>query len=190
LQAADFFTQVAAHPCIECRKRLIEQQQAGRRGQGAGQGDALLLTARQLGRVFVGVLAQANQFQQFTYALVDGGLGQALTAQAEGDVGVHAEIGEQRIGLKHDAEVALARRQQGNIPLALQQTAAALRFEAGDDAQQGGLAAARGAKKAQQLTRLDIQVNIAQHLGGAEVLVDAVQLQTAAAALSHGQLPL
>src|SRR5439155_15712539 len=45
-------------------------------------------------------------------------------------------------------------------------------FEAGDDAQQGGLAAAAGAEQGGQRPGRDVHGHVAQHRGGAEGLVD------------------
>jgi hypothetical protein len=46
---------------VEVAEWLVEQQQLGPAHQGAGEGDALLLAARQLGGLPVGVRLHADQ---------------------------------------------------------------------------------------------------------------------------------
>ena len=87
---------------------------------------------------------------------------------------------EQVEALEHDADVAA---QGVDIdagaadPVVVQADLAALdRLEAVDAAQQGGLAAARGADQADHLMRLDVEVDALQHLDGAVALVDVLDL--------------
>jgi hypothetical protein len=70
--------------------------------------------------------------------------------------------------LEDDAEVALGRRQCRDVAPFLVDGAGGLRIEAGDGAQQRGLAAAGRAEEADELTLGDIQTDIAQ---GGEVTV-------------------
>ena len=51
------------HFGIERRGRFIEQHDLGRHAQGARDGDALLLTARKLDRVFVGLFGYLDAFE-------------------------------------------------------------------------------------------------------------------------------
>ncbi|MCY1534488.1 hypothetical protein D9M68_698620 [compost metagenome] len=60
---ADFMAQASAQFSIEVGERLVEQQQARFRGQGAGQGNALLLAAGQLMRVALAQVAEFDQLQ-------------------------------------------------------------------------------------------------------------------------------
>jgi hypothetical protein len=69
LQLAQLGTQVLAHPGIQGRHRLIEQQQRRRRRQGTGQGDPLLLAAGQLAGEFLFAAGQAHQFQHLATRL-------------------------------------------------------------------------------------------------------------------------
>ena len=115
LQIADFAAQPGAHPRIERRQRLVEQQQTRRERQRARQRHPLLLAAGELGRIFVGLLGQADERQQLGHAPVDLCPRQALADQAVADIVRDGEIGKQRIGLEHDAEVAPADRQGGNV---------------------------------------------------------------------------
>jgi hypothetical protein len=61
------------------------------------------------------------------------------------------QVGKQRVALEHDAVVALRRRQPRDVAAGLQDLAGGLHLQAGDDAQQGRLAAARGPEEADEL---------------------------------------
>ena len=63
--------QLLAHLGVEGAEGLVEQQHLGLGGQGAGQGDALPLTAGQLRRQAVAQAFQSNQVQQLLDAVAD-----------------------------------------------------------------------------------------------------------------------
>ena len=70
----------------------------------------------------------------------------------------------ERIGLEHHADVALPRRHLKHV-LPADDHAPVLRVvEAGDKAQQRGLAAARRTEKGKELARLDFKVDVFQHM--------------------------
>ena len=102
--------------------------------------------------------------------------------QAVGDVVGDREVGKERVRLEDDAVVALGRRQDRDVAPGLEDAARGLRLQAGDDAQQGRLAAARRAEEADELALLDRQVDVGERLEGAERLSDALQAQV----LGHG----
>ncbi len=65
-----------------------------------------------------------------------------LHAQAERDVVEHRHVAEQRVMLEHEPDVAITHVVAGHI-FAMEHDAAVIRgFQAGNDAQQGGLATA------------------------------------------------
>ncbi|UUZ70641.1 hypothetical protein LP416_01190 [Polaromonas sp. P2-4] len=61
--------------------------------------------------------------------------------------------------------------------LVLHNTAAGLRFQTRDDAQQRGLAAARGAQQAQHFALLDLQVDVLEHRELVKAFVHALDRQ-------------
>jgi hypothetical protein len=63
-------------------------------------------------------------------------------------------MGKQGVGLKNHGDVAFGRRQLGHIPAADVDGAPREHLETGNQAQDGGFAASRGAKHHQQLTRI------------------------------------
>ncbi len=188
LQPADLAAQADALQRVERRKRFVQQQQAGPCGQRAGQGHALLLAARELARVLGARGRQADQFQQLVNARLDLALLRAAVDEAVAHVVRDRQIGKERVRLEHDAVVALVRRQPRDVLAVLQDLSGRLRFQARDDAQQRGLAAARGAEKAQHLARVHAQVHVTQRAEGFEVLVNADDLEGRGRCGGGGQL--
>jgi hypothetical protein len=170
-------------------QRLVEQQQPRRGRQRAGQRNALLLTARQLRRIFVVLAGQPHQLQKLAHARVDIGLGLLAVFQPVGDVADDGEVGKQRIGLEHDAEIALRRRQVGNVAAPLRDLPVGLQFQPGDGAQQGRLATARRAQEADELALFDLDGDIVQRAEVAEILDYVLDPQIRTAGLNicrHG----
>src|SRR6202158_4135737 len=89
----------------------------------------------------------------------------------------NGQIGKQRIGLKYDAVVALHGGKSRNVAPGLDDGSRVLRLQAGDDAQQGRLAAARGPEKGDQLAALDRQPDGFQRRKAAEGLADCLEPQ-------------
>ncbi len=110
LQGADLAAKVGAHQCIQGTERFVQQQQAGGEGQGPGQRHSLLLAAGDLARVFVGLGREIHQPQPVIDPLLDEIPCQSLILKAEGDVLGHRQVGEEGVGLKHDAKIALLGR--------------------------------------------------------------------------------
>src|SRR6266566_2936068 len=74
-----------------------------------------------------------------------------------GDVLGGGQIGKQRIGLEHDAEVALGRRQGRDVSAVLLDAAGGLDIEARDRAQERRLAATRRPQEADELALGDLE---------------------------------
>ena len=79
-EIADFAAHVFAQAGVEIAQRLVHEQQARVDGDGARQGDALLLPAAQQSRRAVGLFFQLDQTQRFFDPLGDFALGDALGA--------------------------------------------------------------------------------------------------------------
>src|SRR5450830_1238676 len=165
LDRPDLLAQVFANPRIEGRQRLIEQQQAWTGDQGAGQGHALALAAGQLVRVARGEVVQFHQLEGFHDALVAVVGIDLLHLQAEGDVLFHGHVGEQRVALEHHADRAFLRAQRDDVLVVEEYLAAVHRGQAGDAAQQGGLAATGRAEQGDEFTLGDFAVDVAEHRG-------------------------
>mmetsp|Transcript_1013 Transcript_1013/g.2513 ORF Transcript_1013/g.2513 Transcript_1013/m.2513 type:complete len:443 (-) Transcript_1013:3285-4613(-) len=180
VQAAQPAAQLLAHLGIQRTEGFVQQQHARLHREGTGQRDALALAAGELWRETVGQPVELHELQQLDDALLDLGLGQALLArldaQPERDVVEHRHVTEQRVMLEHEADLALAHMGVGRVLAVQQHPAAVGLLQAGDDAQQRGLAAARGAEQRDQLAAGEFQADVTEGGEVAEALVDVFDL--------------
>ena len=116
VQVAQPQAQLRAHLGVEGAEGLVEQQHLGLDGQGAGQGHALALAARELGRVALAEVGQAHQLEQLVHPGLDLGLGAVADLEAEGHVAPHREVAERRVVLEAEADAAAARRRVRSGP--------------------------------------------------------------------------
>jgi hypothetical protein len=170
---------LGAHLYAQCRveigKGLVEQDGLWSRCQGAGQGDALLLAARQHRRRPVAELVQTHQRQCLVDArAVTLGLGESV-----GDVVRHRHVREQRPILEDHADVTVLRSHVHTVATdgdAIDQDAPTVdALESGDGSQQGGLAAATGAEQGHGLVLGDIEGHLAEHVDRPEPLGDVLE---------------
>ncbi len=96
---------LAAHPVtqagVEVGEGLVHEDDGRAGGEGACQGDTLLLAARQLVWHPVSVAAETDQVEHL------GDAGRTGSVQSVGDVLAHAHVGEQRVVLEHHAHATL-----------------------------------------------------------------------------------
>src|SRR5215208_4643273 len=177
LQGADLLAQAHPHLGVERRERLVEEEEVRRRRERAGERDALLLAARELPRVFAMLLGQADEREKLIDATLD--LGRPFSAVDEpvADVAGDGQVREQGVGLEHDAEVALRRRGARHVAPGDPDPALVLRVEAGDGAQERGLAAAGRSEEAHELAAPDLEIDRLQGGEGAEALPQALDAQ-------------
>ncbi|MNI81573.1 hypothetical protein D3C73_1382000 [compost metagenome] len=129
-------------------------------------------------RVLFLAAGQTDQLQHLCHSLAH--FLTTATRQAVGDVGLDRQVRKQRIGLKQDAVVTGLGWQIGDITVADIQGAAVLAFQAGDTAQQRGLATAGRAQQTHQFTGGDVEGDILQGGKGAEALVDVAHFHLCA----------
>ena len=127
----------------------------GLEDQRARQRHALLLAAGKLCGQRSRKAASCTSSSVSPHLAVALGAARPRNSQREGDVLGHRHVREQRIALEHHAEVALLRRQGGDVAAVQQHGARAGRDEAGDHHQDGGLAAAGRAKQRQEHAPID-----------------------------------
>src|SRR5262249_4665707 len=97
--------------------------------------------------------------------------------EAVGDVLGDRHVREQCGGLEYDAGAAPAWRQMVDGFAVEQHAAAALADEAGDDAQQRGLAAAGGAEQRDELASRDVEIDVAHGDEVAKAMADILESQ-------------
>jgi hypothetical protein len=169
---------------VQVGERLVHQQHGRLHHDRAGDRDPLALPAGQLRRVAAQQLAELDQVGGPLHPLPHPGPVDLAHAQAEGDVVEHGQVREDRVALEHHRQVALARRQVGDVGVADAHPAAVGVLQAGQQPQQRRLAAAAGPQQHHELAVGDLQVDIVDGGGLVEDLAHALQ-----ADLGHGPAP-
>ena len=144
----DFFQlhlHVLAQLQVQGAQGLVQQQHLGMGHQGPGNGHPLLLAAGQAGDGAVLKPLQGHQGEHLGDFGLNLLLGDLLLPQGEGHVFKDVQVGEEGVLLEHRVHVPLVGgdvvdfvAQEDNVPLVRG-------FEAADEAEHGGFAAARGA---------------------------------------------
>ena len=149
---------------VEVRERLVEQQQARRRGQRPGQRDPLLLPAGELVRP-----ARAGPFEADRGEQLGGARSRRRRrpAMPKATLRRDVEMREQGEVLEHHADAPLLRRQVAAAGLADDRAvdgdpAGGDALEAADAAQHRRLAAAGGAEQAADLAAGERQVEVGE----------------------------
>src|SRR5450756_362167 len=165
------------HPefCVQVGQRLVEQEHLRVAHDGAAHGYALALAARELARVALKVLHQSQNVSRHLDALAHFLAALAGELHREGHVVEHGHVRVERVVLEHHGDVALLRRHLVDHAPADLDLAARYLLQAGDHAQQRGLAAARRADQHAELSVLDPDIHAVHDAGGAEGLEYAFQ---------------
>ncbi len=109
LQVAQLVAHLDAQLEVQVGQRLVEQEQARLQDQGPSDGDALLLPARELGRVAIRHVRQIDELQHLADPAPDLRLPDLAQTQAERDVVEHRQVGKQRVALEHETDVTAVR---------------------------------------------------------------------------------
>ena len=166
LDATDLGAQLHPNLGVQRRQRLVEQQNLGVDRQGPRQRHPLLLSARELMGIALAEIRQMDDVEHLGDGALDVGRRLAGDLQPEADVVGDCHVGEQGIGLKHHAHVALIGRFLRDV-LAVDDDSATRRpFKARDHAQGGRLAAAAGSQKRDKLAAGYRQVEIVHGYAG------------------------
>jgi hypothetical protein len=169
LQALELALHLAAQLEVERRQGLVEEQHLRRGRERAGEGHALLLAARQLVRQAVSERVEPHERQHPLHRRADLGPRTAQHLQPEGHVAGHREVREEGVGLEDRVGAPAVRRQARDVLPADPHAPPVRRLEARDEAQERGLAAARGAQEREELARANGQRHVVHGAHGAEV---------------------
>ncbi len=120
-------------------------------GESAGQRHPLLLAAGELARIARLEADQVDLAQPFLQPRLHLGRGQLPQAEPVADIVGHRHVRPERVVLEHHADAALVGRQPVDHPVAEADGPPIWLIEASQEAQQGGLAAARGAEQREEL---------------------------------------
>ena len=164
VQCVQFDLQHPAQLGIEGAQGLVQQQDLGPQNQRSGQGNTLLLPARQL--VWPPSLesGQPYQFQCFANATLGLGLRAINKAQTKSDVVGNRLVGEQGVTLKHRIDRPTFGCHRTHVDAVDANGAVLDVFESADQPQCGGLSASRWAEQREELASLDRQIDRIQHL--------------------------
>ena len=99
---------LAAGGLVERAGRLVGEDHGRFDGEGAGDGDALHLSAAHLPRPVRGERAQSHAFQPQDRRVGGGAVGHAVKHHRQGDVFDRRQFGQQLAGLEDEAEVVAA----------------------------------------------------------------------------------
>ena len=144
---------------IEVRERLVHQEGERLADDRPAQGDPLALAAGQLVGVLVELAADLEQGRRGLDLLVDLGLRPAGHLEREAQVAADRHVRVQGVVLEDHRHVPGARLEvvgqlAADVHLAVGQV-----LEAGDDLEQGALAAARWPQQDDELARFDVEVD-------------------------------
>ena len=160
---------------IQRTKRLVEQQHLWLVHQRASDGNALCLSAGQLGDRTLGKRSQANEIQGFFCAPALFVLGHPGHPQAEAHVLDDIQMREQCVGLEDRVDRAPVGRKFGHIGAGDPHHAAGRFDESTDHVQRRRLAATRRSEQTEELAVPDVQVDRVQRDRVAVTLLDATQ---------------
>ncbi|MCY1546690.1 hypothetical protein D9M68_827010 [compost metagenome] len=180
-KAAGFETELG----IEIGERLVKKIDLAWIDQRPRQRRALLLAAGNLARQPLQKVANLEHVGHLLGAGVAFGFLLAAHLQGIGDVvgDVHMRI--ERIVLEDHGNAAVLRVQIGDVAAANHHPARRRRFEAGDHAQAGRLAAARRAEQADELAVGDLETDVGNRDESAEGLGDVLEFDR-----GHGGFPI
>ena len=172
------FAQVLAHFRIERAERLIEEQHARLNGQCARQGHALALPAGNLRRQPLFITLELDQLEQLSHSRghrgAVGPFPARQHAQAEGDILEDVHVLEERVMLEDKPGAAFVGALARDFLVAEGNPARVGNFEAGNNAQERGLAAAARAKQGEQFAGAHLKGDILERHEIVELLGNVI----------------
>ncbi len=166
---------LGAQLLVEGGQRFVEQQHARALDQRARQRHPLTLTAGELADAALAEALQLDQRQHLGDPLAALAPADVLLAQAEADVSLHGKMGKQSVALEHHVDRPMVRRNIADVLAVEQDAAFARRLEAGEQAQQRGLAAAGGAEQRKKFAVPDVEAERIDRGHIAETLADLLE---------------
>ena len=163
LDGAHRAPQIDADAGVQRAERLVQQQDLGPVRQGARQGDALLLAAREFQREAPAQPGQTHHLEELVAPAPPRAPRHPADLQRELDVLRHRHVAEQRVVLEHHADAPRLRRLLGHIAPVKQDAPAFDVGEPRDQAQQSALAAAAGAEQDEELPVRHLEGHVVHH---------------------------
>ena len=185
LEALELHLHLAAEVGIERRQRLVEQQHLGLQHQGAGEGHPLPLAAAELVRPAFLQAGQPHHRQRLADLPRLLSSRQTLIGQAEADVLLDGQVGEEGVLLEDHVDRPLVGGHPRHVLPLDADRPGARRLEAGDHPQQRGLAAAARPQQREQLAAADGQGDAVDRDHLAEALGDVLDLDAGWGCVGH-----
>ena len=155
LNGHQFELGVFAQLLVQRGERFVEEEQFWLARQGAGKGNPLSLTARNLVRFPLGEGGKLYQVQHGANTVGALGCGHGFVLQAVTYVLFHGHVREEGIALEHHVNWAFPWWNARHVLAIKENSARGWFFKPGEHPQKGGLAAARSAKKGENLALCD-----------------------------------
>ncbi len=156
---------------VEVAGGFVGEDDEGGVGEGAGDGDALLLAAGELVGFVVEAVVEADLGGEFGGDGAHLFVGGAAVVHGDGDVFADGELLDEVVGLEDEAEVAIAGGGEvvvvegGDVLAAEEVVARGGLIEAAEDVEEGGFAAAGGAHDADVFAGVDVEGDAAEDVG-------------------------
>jgi hypothetical protein len=190
LDALELELHALAHLQVERAERLVEQEHGRPVDDGPGDGDALLLAARQLVGLALGEVAEVDDLERRANLRVDLAPGQPGLARTECDVVADAQVREERVMLEDHVRGAPVRWLARDVPAVDQDPAGVRDDEAADHPQGRRLAAPARTEEREELAGLDVERQRADRHEVAVPLRHAVEAdRRAGLAVGHAGTP-
>ena len=187
LQPFELLAHFLAELGVEVAERLVEQQEPRFLDQRARHGEALLLAARELGRIPLREAAELDHVERPAHPVPDLGARLPADPQGKSDIVEHVHMRPDGVGLEDHADAAPVGRNGGAGPGVEQlrpverDDTGARPLEPGDASQRRRLAAARRAEQREGLAGGDRERHVVDGghaaIGGLEALVQAGDFQ-------------
>ena len=176
VQPLDFGAHGGAKVGVERAQRLVHQKGGGSTHERARERHALAVAAGEAAGPQVHQMFDLQQLGHVAHALPPFGTPHVLRLQRKGDVVAHGHVGVERKELEDKGDVAVGGVRPGDVAFANVNRAVGHRFEAGDHAQRGRLAAARWAEQHDKLAVVDREVDGLDGVDIAKFFLDLVKL--------------
>ena len=151
---------MCSRSCLSRAQRFVHQHQLRLEHQRPCQGHPLLLAAGQLRRVTLGEGIELHHAQHAFDPLADVGAIEATHRQRKTQVFSHGHVREQRVVLKHHADVALVRRHVVDSAARELDLARSRGFKPRQHHQAGGFARPGRPEQGQELAFANVQVEV------------------------------
>src|SRR5580704_13486478 len=153
---------------VEVAGRLIAEQESGVGNDGAGDGDALFLSAGKLARIVIHAVAETYDSESSFHVLTPLGFRELGEEQRQLHVLKRREHGDQVVHLKNKSDVAsapfgeLAAGHVGDFVAGDSDAAAGRHVQAAQKIQERGFAGATGTHEGDELAFVDVEIQALQ----------------------------